>query len=198
MASSLFVDIGNSNINFLIDKKYLSIPVTNFSKKQIPAHNKALISCVANHYIIDNFNNAQIAKTCSYKNLKFNYDLKQLGIDRFLSIVASYEKYPNNDLMIIDIGSFVTIDVVKKHTHTSLGIIPGVEKIKNIHKFYGNDSQKAWDTGIDNMLINYVKKYTQNFKGKVLITGGGQKMVKIPNAIYCQNLVIEGLKKIYE
>lgn len=196
MDSDLLLDIGNSTISWLHNGIYTSLAIQDFAPDLAPKHQHALVSCVANDKLIAAFKNTKIIQAKPYKNLNFDYDLAQLGTDRFLAIVAGFEQYPGQDLMIIDIGTFVTIDVIKNNQHLSVGIAPGANQLKNIHDFKGSHSKNAWEAGIKNMLIAYIEKHCLAFKGKILITGGGQSLVKISNAQYCQNLVIAGLEII--
>jgi pantothenate kinase type III len=40
-----------------------------------------------------------IIKPNPYKDLVFDYNLEQLGVDRFLGLVAGYDKYPEQNFM---------------------------------------------------------------------------------------------------
>ncbi len=195
---TLLVDIGNSMLCWSLGGKYDCVPVESFAADLMPVYERALVSCVAHSRLLPLFNNAIIIKPKPYKNIKFHYDLAELGSDRFLAIVAGFEKYPTQDLMIIDIGTFVTIDCIKNQQHISLGIAPGLKKLKNICNFLGIDSRNAWKIGTEEMFQSYIKNKVQSFKGKILITGGGQDGVKINHAEYQQNLVIQGLEFFHE
>ena len=196
--SQLLVDIGNSNIHWSLDDDYLSIAIEDFKPSLIPAHQSALVSCVAHDALISNFNNTTIIRAQAYKGLAFSYDFKQLGTDRFLAIIAAYEAFPAQTVMVIDVGTFVTIDVIQHNQHKSIGIAPGLGQLKQIRQFQGDDSQNAWTAGIQDMFMGYIEKHCAAFKGKILITGGGQNILNINGACNYQNLTIQGLKILNE
>lgn len=192
-AATLLVDIGNSNISWRIGQTYQSTPIADFDPNTLPAYQRCFISCVGAFEWLKVFKNPQIVKPKLYKNLSFDYDLTQLGADRFLAIIAAFEQYGAQDLMIIDIGTFVTIDYIHHHQHSSGGIAPGLQLLRKTHQFSGDDSQSAWRLGTQNLLHSYIKDRVAGFKGKILITGGGQQIYKSNKVDYHQNLVIQGL-----
>ncbi|RUA06538.1 MAG: hypothetical protein DSY43_01790 [Gammaproteobacteria bacterium] len=196
--SNLFVDIGNSSVSWEIDGDYQSVKVKGFDRGVIPIHQTSTIACVANHALIQHFNNPIIIQPKSFTGLVFDYNLAQLGVDRFLGILAGVKKYPQQNFMLVDVGTFVTFDSVQNGKHIDGGIAPGLQQLQAIKKFVGNDSQKSWKMGTENMLRDTIEQRCKDFKGKVLITGGGQKIVELEQGEYHQNLAIEGLKIINE
>ncbi|WXU00668.1 MAG: Type III pantothenate kinase [Catillopecten margaritatus gill symbiont] len=198
MASNLFVDIGSSTVSWEIDGNYQSIHIEDFQSDAIPPHQASTIACVANHQLIEHFSNPTIVQPKPLAGIVFGYNLEQLGIDRFLGLVAGFEKYPEHSFMVIDVGTFVTIDSVQNGKHIDGGIAPGLYQLQAGKKFTGNDSQKSWKMGTENMLRDYIDRRTANFKGKILVTGGGQEITHIEQGEYHQNLVIEGLRIINE
>ncbi len=194
--TNLLVDIGNSNISWKIDDCYNSVNIKNFQVNTIPQHQISAIACVANHELVQHFSNPTIIKPKPYKDLIFDYNLEQLGVDRFLGIVAGYDKYPEQDFMLVDIGTFVTIDSVQNKRHISGSIAPGLYQLQACKTFVGDDSQRSWKIGTENMLRDTIEKRCEAFNGNILITGGGCKMFDIEKYEYHQNLVITGLEVI--
>lgn len=194
--TNLLVDIGNSNISWKIGDCYSSINIKDFQVSTIPQHQISTIACVANGELIQHFSNPTIIKPKPYKDLIFDYNLEQLGVDRFLDIVAGYDKYPEQDFILVDIGTFVTIDIVRSKQHIDSGIALGLYQLQACKTFLGDDSQHSWEIGTENMLRDTIEKRCEGFDGKILITGGGQKIVSIEKGEYCQNLVITGLEVI--
>ncbi len=194
---TLFVDIGSSNIDWRIDECYKSVNIQDFQPSVIPQHQVSIIACVENHDIIKYFFNPIIVKPKPHRDLYFDYDLAQLGVDRFLGIVAGYDRHPEQDFMLVDIGTFVTIDKVRDKRHIDGGIAPGLFRLQACKTFIGKDSQKSWHLGTRHMLRDMIAKRCGAFDGKILITGGGQQIINIEEGEYYQNLVIEGLKVLY-
>ncbi len=66
-------------------------------------------------------------------NLKLNLDMSQVeahqvGADRLASCIGAVADYPKRNLIIIDLGTATTLDVVtKNHTYLSGFILPGVK-----------------------------------------------------------------------
>ncbi len=193
---NLLVDIGNSSISWKIGDCYSRVDIKDFQVSAIPQHQISTIACVANHELIQHFSKPIIIKPKPYKDLVFDYSLEQLGVDRFLGLVAGYDKYPEQDFMLVDIGTFVTLDIVRSKRHIDEGIAPGLEQLQKCKTFVGDDSQKSWRMGTKNMLRDTIEKHCDAFNGKILITGGGQVIVDIKQAEYHQNLVITGLEII--
>lgn len=194
----IYVDIGNSTISWKIDGDYRSVDIKDFQSNEIPQHQSSTIACVANHDLIQHFTNSTIIKPKPYKGIIFDYNLKQLGVDRFLGLVAGVKKYPEQDFMLVDIGTFVAIDIVQDGKHIDGGIAPGLQHLKTSKIFAGDDSKSSWKMGTENMLHDYITQRCKAFQGKILITGGGQEVVDIEQAEYHKNLVIEGLEAINE
>jgi type III pantothenate kinase len=194
----LYVDIGSSTISWQIDDDYHSIEIENFQTEVLPQHQTSVIACVANHNLIQYFNNPIIAQPKPCQGLIFDYNLEQLGVDRFLGLLAGLEKHPKQDFMLVDIGTFVTIDTVQNGRHIDGGIAPGLKQLQAGKNFAGADSQKSWNIGTENMLRDYINNRAANFKGEVLITGGGCKMIAIKKNECHQNLVITGLKRYFQ
>ncbi|CAB5494455.1 hypothetical protein THERMOT_2108 [Bathymodiolus thermophilus thioautotrophic gill symbiont] len=194
--SNLWVDIGNSSVDWEIGGCYDSVDIKDFQPNVIPQHQVSTIACVANHQLIRHFSNPTIIQPKPYEGLVFDYNLEQLGVDRFLGLVAGYEKYPEQDFMLVDIGTFITIDYVQNNRHIDGGIAPGLYQLQGCKTFVGDDSQRSWRVGTENMLRDTIEKRCDAFDGKILITGGGQAIVDIKQAEYHQNLVIIGLKEI--
>ncbi|SFV87037.1 Pantothenate kinase type III, CoaX-like [hydrothermal vent metagenome] len=198
VSSHLFVDIGNSSISWKIDGNYYSVNIADFQPNEIPPHQDSTIACVAHSELISYFTNSIIIQPKPFTRLIFDYNLEQLGVDRFLGLVAGVEKYPEQNFMLIDIGTFVTIDTVQDGKHIDGGITPGLYQLQAGKKFAGDDSQASWKMGTENMLRDYINERVANFEGKILITGGGQKIVNIERGEYHQNLVITGMEIINE
>lgn len=192
-SDTLLVDIGNTNTKFRINNTDSSIANKNFDSACIPQHHQAVISAVAHKEYINYFHQPILAVVQPYQDLIFSHP-QQLGIDRYLALIAASHLYPQQDIMLIDIGTFVTIDYIKKNKHQRGGIAPGLEKLQQSANFSAAESKTDWNLGTQNMLLHYVQYTTDNFNGKVLLTGGDAKMIPLPKADYHTNLVLDGLK----
>ncbi len=63
----------------------------------------------------------------SYKSMTNGYlDFSELGADRWLTVIAAYECYPDKPVIVIDCGTAITIDVIDSSgKHHAGPIIPG-------------------------------------------------------------------------
>ena len=130
-------------------------------------------------------------------------------------MLGALEHFPNDHLLIIDVGSAVTFDVINnKGEHQGGLIMPGLKALReSFSKFSTNDlalkstslktnTEEAWQSGTHAMLIssinNQIKDYVlKHPNGEVLISGGIVKEVlsELPNTInYYDNLVLDGLE----
>ncbi|KAA0445925.1 MAG: type III pantothenate kinase [Candidatus Thioglobus sp.] len=195
---NLLVDIGNSSVSWEFDGNYDSVYIENFSAEKLPKHQLSTISCVANYDLIEQFTNPTIIKPKAFAGVIFDYNLEQFGVDRFLGLMAGADIHPQQDFMLVDIGTFVTIDLVQNGKHIDGGIAPGLALLQASKNFKGADSKKSWKMGTQNMLRDYIIGRWNGFKGAILLTGGDKELVQIKQGEYYQNLVIEGLKIINE
>ena len=213
----LLIDIGNSNIKWITEGKNYTSLLDDFSIDMLPNAEKIWVSCVANCEILDGLKNINFAKTdYQFDSLKCGYkDPSELGVDRYLAIIAAMNCYMNQDLLVIDIGSAITFDVVLSSGHHSGGLImPGMESIRSsFSKFSTNNidihtkdlthnTTDAWLSGTSAMLLNSINLQIDNYKRlykdiTVVVTGGGAKKVleyiKIDTK-YHNNLVLDGLR----
>ena len=220
--SNLFIDIGNSAVKWRThETRVFSQNIDTFSLKLLPKADIVWVSAVAHTNILE-------AIKTEYTNVKEVYSLKQsgkltlvykdsskLGVDRFLAMLGALEHFPNDHLLIIDVGSAVTFDLInKKGEHQGGLIMPGLKALReSFSKFSTNDlslkstslktnTEEAWQSGTHAMLISSINNQIEDYEskypnGKVLICGGIVKEVlsELPNTInYYDNLVLDGLE----
>ena len=231
-SNKLLIDIGNSNIKWHQTNSSLDISfcqTKEFSLNKLPKYNnidKVLVSNsnydsrilqTLQNYYTDKFILAKSQK--QYKKLINGYtDYKQLGSDRWLSLIACYNIYTNKDILLVDIGTVTTLDILLSNgKHLGGLIIPSIpiliksfdkfskynKKIKNINYKVATDTNDAWQKGnflmfLDTINLRYKELKNQYKKLKLLITGG-EESAYIKNYINSdiqsnKNFVIEGLK----
>lgn len=144
---------------------------------------------------------------CGYK------DPLQLGIDRWLAIVAAYRKH-SQPVIIVDAGSAVTIDVVAEGgKHLGGYIVPGLELMhkclmsgteriqvesKRVHgmRIPGDTTDAAVDHGCLFLLVAMIESIVGQYQYRLMLTGGDGLAIKNQlkvDATYHPHLVIEGL-----
>jgi len=220
--SNLFIDIGNSAIKWRTsESKVFSEGIENFSIKALNQTNIAWLSAVAHSDIVQDisthFETIYIIKPQKkFGNLTLSYeDPSKLGADRFAAMVGAINHFPDKPLLVIDIGSAITCDVIDKNgMHQGGLIMPGLSSLRwSFEKFktsnltsgskdLANNTDDAWEHGTYVMMIgaiNYqIESFQSNFSdGVIAICGGMIKEIKkeLPDSIeFFDNLVLDGLE----
>jgi type III pantothenate kinase len=148
-------------------------------------------------------------------NLTIAYESpSELGVDRFLAMLGAIDNFPSTNLLVIDLGSALTIDIVNEDgIHKGGLIMPGLMTLrKSFVKFstenmsqglkgLQNNTKDAWLSGTETMLIVTIKEQIKDFQsqysnGSVLMTGGDITKLssELPQSLnYFENLVLDGL-----
>ena len=220
--SNLYIDIGNSAVKWRTsDSKVFSEDIENFSITALNQSKTAWLSAVAHSDIVQDLSNhfetINIIKSQKrFGNLKLSYNYPtKLGADRFSAMLGAINHFPNKPLLVIDIGSAITFDVVDNNgLHHGGLIMPGIkalrgsfEKFKTSDLSLGlkgltNNTDDAWQQGTYAMMIgaiNYqIELFQSNFSdGVVPVCGGKAKEIKkeLPKSIELfDNLVLDGLE----
>lgn len=72
--------------------------------------------------------------------IKLAYDTPHtLGMDRLAAAIGGYLHYPENDILLIDMGTCITYDLLKKATFQGGMIAPGLRmRFRAMHEFTAN------------------------------------------------------------
>jgi len=220
--SKLFIDIGHSAVKWrTLDSEVFSQSVDNFSEKSLPDTQSIWLSAVAHPEIVKAIemkcSDVEVVKSLShFGSLTIAYkDPSGLGSDRFLAMLGALNHLPDRNLLIIDVGSALTIDVVNDSGHHLGGLImPGLKAIRgSFAKFSTNSldlnssslqssTDEAWLSGTQAMLISSIKEQITGFETKqpdgiVVLTGGSVRnfISELPETVnYFDNLVLDGLE----
>ena len=235
---NLVIDIGNSKVKFFLFENNKTIykeicDNQDFKKTLDSISNKnniknAISSSVSyNHdlYIEESLKNSKYI-SLSNDNLlvpfKNNYKTKKsLGQDRIALVSSAIYNYPNQDNLIIDLGTCITYDFVDSNktyhggaispgfklrysslnTHTSNLPLLEFEETENI---IGSTTNESIHSGIYNGVIAEINNYIDLLKKEypklnVIIVGGFSKFLlnRIKNAIFAdQDFLAQGLNYI--
>jgi type III pantothenate kinase len=238
---NLLFDIGNTRLKWglaqsgeIVEAGHLDI--SDFSlfqlKKKIPHFNQAhqaYICCVASPEILKSLTawlveHQQIASTVvpSKKNacgIRNNYNnIEQLGADRWVAALGARSLHAQGDLIIIDIGTALTIDWLSADNTFEGGVIlPGfrlmhdalVGKTAGIESEYldnrqiiGKSTSECVNSGIGYGLAGAVERIVEEMRitinkpVSILLTGGGAEVLSSRmnlDAEYHPHLVLLGL-----
>jgi len=220
--SSLFVDIGHSAVKWrTLDSEVFSQNVDKFSEKYLPDNKSVWLSAVAYpqmvEAIIKKFSNVEVVKSLShFGSLTIAYkEPLDLGSDRFLAMLGAMKHFPDRNMLIIDVGSALTIDVVNNSGYHQGGLImPGLQALRGSFAKFATNNQslnfsslqdstvEAWLSGTQAMLISSIKEQITSFKTKqpdgiIVLTGGSVRsfVSELPDTVnYFDNLVLDGLE----
>ena len=174
-------------------------------------------------YLPLNINVSQLShKTKIPCVIKYNSP-KTLGADRIANIVGANSLYPNKDILIIDTGSCITVDLIDSNgLYLGGRISPGLEmrykslhcftsrlpelKIQNNFLYLGKDTHSSIVSGVQagivaeiDTIISYYKK--ENDDLFVIVTGGDLFFFEnaLKSTIFAdQDLVLKGLNEILQ
>tara|TARA_Y100000746_G_scaffold224586_1_gene227323 strand:- start:402 stop:1124 length:723 start_codon:yes stop_codon:yes gene_type:complete len=230
----LAIDIGNTNTKFFLFSDEKLIEKGNFpSERKIKAIEEVCASYKIGAIIYSNVSNSQnddlkrvFRNYLVYEvsnNLKLPFineykDVLNLGSDRIGLVCAAIKKYPNKDVLVIDLGTCITYDFISStKIYQGGAITPGfMMRYKSLNlytsklpmldfnipkKYNGNSTFESIHSGIYFGIIDEIKGridfYKKRFKNlKVILTGGDSN--KLPNSIKSgifadSNFIGEGL-----
>jgi len=235
---NLVIDIGNSKVKFFLFENNKTIykeicDNQDFKKTLDSISNKnniknVISSSVSSNYdlyIEESLNNSKYT-SLSNDNLlipfKNNYKTKKsLGQDRIALVSSAIYNYPNQDSLIIDLGTCITYDFVDSNkTYHGGAISPGFKlrysslntytsnlpllELEETENIIGSTTNESIHSGIYNGVIAEVNNYIDLLKKEypqlnVIIVGGFSKFLlnRIKNAIFAnQDFLAQGLNYI--
>ena len=134
MDSYIYLDIGNSNAKWKFEDEYFEVPTNEFNLEKLPKSSKIWVSNVSSNFTIKSKSFISLVKSQKrYKSLINSYlPPHLLGSDRWLAMIAAYEKSPQKGFVVLDIGTAITFDYVNNiGAHQGGLIFPGLAKIRN-------------------------------------------------------------------
>ena len=156
-----------------------------------------------------------------FKNL---YKSKNtLGQDRLALVSAAAFNFPNENVLIVDVGSCITYDFKNNNNeYLGGGISPGISMrfkslntftsnlplidFDSIYQLIGNNTKNSITSGVVNGTISeingIIQRYREEFKNiRIILTGGDSNFLlkRIKNTIFAdRNFLLIGLNKLLE
>ncbi len=209
----ILCDIGNTTYHFKIEKQTFKISTVG-SLASLPKYKNKQIYFISVNKKATKLFLEKYPHACNLETiLDFTTEYKGMGIDRQVACKSI------KDGIIVDIGSAITVDIMKKGKHKGGFILPGIKAYKKIYpkisKKLSFDFEK--NTNLDkiplttNEAINYaifssiilpIKNEYKKFKTKIYFTGGDRNLFKnyfknIP-VKYEKNMIFNNMQKIIE
>ena len=220
--SNIYIDIGNSAVKWrTLESDVYSKNVDEFLTSTLPKADSAWVSAVANLEIVEDLKSLfkeihLVNSQTKCINLVVAYDDPlSLGSDRFLAMLGAMNQFSKKPLLVIDIGSAMTFDVIDGDGYHQGGLImPGLGVLrKSFSKFETSDVStsfddlasntiNAWKNGTQAMLLSSINDQIEKFNdmfsdGIVTICGGLVDEIKneLPDSAQIfDNLVLDGLE----
>tara|TARA_A100000164_G_scaffold365211_1_gene384519 strand:+ start:561 stop:1289 length:729 start_codon:yes stop_codon:yes gene_type:complete len=210
----LVIDLGNSKIKFFVFQENRILyrafqPILEWEntlrqiQKKYPAISNCIISDV-NGSITDDLKNSLglISVLFCSSRLKLPFRTmykpkKQLGADRIALVSACILDYPNKNVLVIDLGTCITYDLIdNKGLHHGGAISPGfIMRYKSLNfftgslpllnpkisdKFLGDSTKSSIHAGVTNGIIAEINEricyHKKNFKDLIVIFSGGDAL----------------------
>lgn len=196
------VDIGNTKTKFCLRTSLKDIFFNQEDLNQIlknyslnSNNTKALIASVKDPYSIkdiESINLKDFYKNKSFLNMPVNYN-ETIGIDR---LACSFVPYSQNKCsIVIDSGTFTTIDIVNKKGFSGGYILVGLEHLKNAYSTgvnlkefnpqitndlsLANTSKDAINKGLTLSYLSSLEKIICDYKDyEIVITGGNGEILR--------------------
>jgi len=205
----ILCDIGNTTFHFKTKNKEFKVNI-NDSLKSIFNKNKKIyfisVNKKATKKLLKEYPNAIDIKNI----ITFKTQYIGMGIDR--KVVCNSIK----NGIIIDIGSAITVDIMKKREHKGGFILPGIEAYKRIYpniskklsfQFSNNinldkiplNTNDAINYAILNSIIAPMQNIYKQYKLPLYFTGGDSKVLLKyfkNNIRYDKNLIFKSMQKI--
>lgn len=155
--------------------------------------------------------------------LKVDYDTPTtLGMDRLAAAIGAFTIFPDQPLMVIDVGTCITYDFINKGVYQGGIISPGIElRYKSMNDYtknlpllnereaswlIGKSTEQSMVSGVINGIAGEIESHISQFMLnnadlKVIMTGGGAKIfeTKIKSDIFVAlEIVLVGLNRVLE
>jgi type III pantothenate kinase len=234
---NLIVDVGNTRVKVAVFKQDRLIDLIVFEKTKIISEIKkvvkkytieySIVSSVANLTSrkieqLQKVTNFIILSSKTKVQFKNKYKTpKTLGVDRIALVNAAFNKFPNQNVLIIDAGTCITFDFINQNSEYLGGAIsPGLAmRYKALHSFtsnlplvktktpkniIGQSTEESINAGVINGVIKEIEGVINDYKNKyfnltVVLTGGDTKFLskQLKSSIFAnQNFLLEGLNNI--
>ncbi len=197
----LLLDIGNTNVKQYDGERVIREPVAAFTFPETPF----CFICV-NPHLEKKF--AQMPQAVDLKpHFSFKTEYRGIGVDRVAACYAVEEG------VVVDAGSAITVDVMRRDRHMGGFILPGFSATKdsfanispkltyNLHEEISLDTLPL--STEEALLYATIKPAVLTIESvanalPIYLTGGdGVRLGRyLPDAIYRENLVFEGMERV--
>lgn len=139
----LLIDSGNTRVKFALVNNDASIIRVDRCQaaKNLPLVTRIICSAVSTHqdYVeileqakLLNIDTYQVKTSASFLGIECGYPKPEnLGVDRWLAVIGASQLYPDQDVVIVDAGTAMTVDLLtSSKKHLGGWILPGLQLMK--------------------------------------------------------------------
>ncbi len=201
----ILCDIGNTTFHFLIGKKHKKYSI----KDEIPRFEEEIVYVSVNKKATKKLLKTNPSAKNIKKYLEFETEYVGHGIDRAVACVFQ------ENAVIVDAGSAITVDIMKNSKHKGGFILPGFrafsktypkiskklkfdfEKNVNLDKI-PLQTKDAIQYAMLKSIILPIKEVAKN--KNIIFTGGDGKLLSgyFENSVYKKDLIFENMKRIID
>ncbi|MDC9727022.1 MAG: type III pantothenate kinase [Candidatus Thioglobus sp.] len=212
----LLIDIGNTLVKWLFKGEHRFALALDFDSKVLPKAERIYVACVGDRSLLKSLKNTRFVKSpAQFQQFKSAYGAPEdLGVDRFLAMIASIDQYPKQTRLIIDAGSALTFDLVLAGGEHQGGLImPGLGVLRRSFIQFSNDSKQltleksanntkdAWEYGTAQMFMSVINQQIESYLEQygdlqIILTGGDAKIIayRLKHSVDIKpHLVLDGL-----
>jgi type III pantothenate kinase len=232
------IDVGNSRIKVAVFEQNTQIELFVFEPtaaqkkienilKKYPNASHSVISSVGKlnssvlNYLQKNTNLQIISHETPFPFTNLYATPKTLGIDRMVVAAGAVLKYPNQNRLVIDVGTCITYDFIdEKNNYLGGAISPGIKirykslndytanlpllEKKDVEHFIGNSTENSIHSGIINGVCYEIDGFISQYSLKnqdltIILTGGDADFLakRLKSTIFANsNFLLESLNTL--
>jgi len=231
MNCNLVIDVGNSTIKLFVVEGFNILHVSNYESISDIDYVFTLFPNIKNGIYSASGKDCEDLKSYLSEKLckfvVFNHTIpipitncyntpETLGMDRLAGAIGVNHFFPNQNILIFDFGTAITIDFLNSNNFLGGNISPGLlTRFKSLSQFtnklpllskpqviedFGKTTTEAIESGIVTGIIGEINYYIQKYgRYKVVFTGGDSfyfaEKIKSPIFVF-RNPVVFGLNKV--
>lgn len=215
----LLIDAGNMRIKWAIasveEDQIIANGVLDSDWSALAPYAKTItsvwVSCVANSAVLEEIRNSvrqlcvlelnEVSVSSEVAGLRNNYhDLARLGVDRWVAALGARQLVDSGNLIVIDAGTAVTVDLVTaKNSFEGGAILPGFEimhdalvgrtagiesKRQAVKSVVGKNTRDCVNSGVHFGLIGAIERVVEEMqislkdnRVRILMTGGDAEII---------------------
>ena len=236
----LVIDVGNTQIKIAVFEQNKQVEYLTANQNELlstikalkikyPNIQKAIVASVGTieNSILSSLKNSieiqYLTKECKFPFINTYSTPNTLGIDRMVLAAGAVLEYPNQNRLVIDIGTCITYDFIDENNNYLGGAIspgirlryesmnqktaklPSLTKKKPLH-FIGNSTESCMHSGVVNGIALEIDGFIELYKAQytnfiTILTGGdsGFLAMRLKNTIFANsNFLLKSLNQTFQ